>query len=535
MINAVAKYFKDEINALQRDKDVDVMSTHHYHTIFVYQDMVVKNLVNGYAKILAKQNAARGIPTSMTGTFIGNHIETIRNQAVIAYNAFYLVPSQLVTYYPKQGATYKHHSIGGMDFKLVIPPGAFRDRKDKSSPGTKGNVPYINQMFAGVYADAVVSMGAKISAKLGGPGLTVTNEEARSNNPRNITHSRVRRKGSPKKNLQTTATYGAARSFAGINEAGEFQEGEDIDTRIKADKNVTRHAKIVGDNTAVQVIDMFKNAINTEFKLTDIKHTELVELNRNIEIELEYADAAHNKMMEEDDKSGMIRFIKQYEKKLLKKRSLDNLARRFGVSAAEMQGSSSFVQKVDKVTPHMIIQNMFTHKSSPDMRLKVNKKLVIDAKSELGKETNVARNQKPSKTKKQGKKRLSKARVMASGLPRGKATSKVQATVGQNPMALRNLINAQLGQAVAKNMTAPALRFRTGRLANSVRVDNITQGPRGGNTMIETSYATDPYGTFAPGGKKYTFQRNPERLIKKSVREVATGLLGLKFGVQVSR
>jgi hypothetical protein len=178
---------------------------------------------------------------------------------------------------------------------------------------------------------------------------------------------------------------------------------------------------------------------------------------------------------------------------------------------------------------------MFTHKSSPDMRLKVNKKLVIDAKSELGKETNVARNQKPSKTKKQGKKRLSKARVMASGLPRGKATSQVQATVGQNPMALRNLINAQLGQAVAKNMTAPALRFRTGRLANSVRVDNITQGPRGGNTMIETSYATDPYGTFAPGGKKYTFQRDPERLIKKSVREVATGLLGLKFGVQVSR
>ena len=43
---------------------------------------------------------------------------------------------------------------------------------------------------------------------------------------------------------------------------------------------------------------------------------------------------------------------------------------------------------------------------------------------------------------------------------------------------------------VAQNMTSPALNYRTGRLANSVRVDNVTQGPRGGNTMIETSYMT---------------------------------------------
>ena len=43
------------------------------------------------------------------------------------------------------------------------------------------------------------------------------------------------------------------------------------------------------------------------------------------------------------------------------------------------------------------------------------------------------------------------------------------------------------------------------------------------------------YGTYAPGGKRYTTQRNPERLIKRSVREVASGLLGQRFGVQVDR
>ena len=44
---------------------------------------------------------------------------------------------------------------------------------------------------------------------------------------------------------------------------------------------------------------------------------------------------------------------------------------------------------------------------------------------------------------------------------------------------------------------------------------------------------TDPYSTFAPGGKKYTPQRNPEALIKKSVREIATGIVGARFGVTV--
>ena len=533
MINVVARYFKDEIKALQRDSDVDVMSTHHYHTIFVYQDKVVDNLVNGYAKILAQQNKTKGISTKATGQFIGKNMESIRNNATIAYNNFYALEHVLASYYPKQGAKYKRKDAGGMDFKLVIPPGAFRDRKDKSSPGTKGNVPYVNQMFAAVYADALVSMGKALSGKI--TGLSKVNtEEARKNNPRNITHSRVRG-GGPKKNLQTTATYGAARRFAGINEAGEFIEGEDIDTRIRKDKNVTRHAKIVGDSTAVQVIDMFKNAINTEFNLTDIKNTKLGELNRDIEIELEYADAAHNKMMEGDDKSGMIRFIKEYEKKLLSKRNLDKLAKRFGVSAAEMQGSSSFADKAAKVTPHMIIQKMFPHKTKADMRFKVNKKLASEGKKELGKSKKVKRNQKTNKTKKQGRKRLTQAKVMASGVPKGAATSQVAAVAGQNPMALRNLLNEMIGPAVAKNMTAPALRFRTGRLANSVRVDNITQGPRGGNTMIETSYATDPYGTYAPGGKKYTTQRDPERLIKRSVREAAQALIGPRFGVQVDR
>ena len=39
----------------------------------------------------------------------------------------------------------------------------------------------------------------------------------------------------------------------------------------------------------------------------------------------------------------------------------------------------------------------------------------------------------------------------------------------QNPMALRKLLNEALPQQVAQNMVAPALRYRTGRFANSVQ------------------------------------------------------------------
>ena len=51
--------------------------------------------------------------------------------------------------------------------------------------------------------------------------------------------------------------------------------------------------------------------------------------------------------------------------------------------------------------------------------------------------------------------------------------------------------------------------------------------------MIEASYMNDPYETFAPRGKKHTPQRDPEKLIRRTLREVATGIIGKRFGVKV--
>jgi len=195
----------------------------------------------------------------------------------------------------------------------------------------------------------------------------------------------------------------------------------------------------------------------------------------------------------------------------------------------DYQASKSPRKRLVEVGAKAIIDNMFPHKTNPDMRYKVNKRLVAQGKSENINEvvqsmvalTTAAYTRKATKPAK-GKRP-----------PRGQAQGRVAKAAGENPMALKSLLNEILPQAVAANMVAPALRYRTGRFANSVRVDNITQGPRGGNTMIEATYRTNPYETFAPGGKQYTPQRDPERLIKRTVRQVASGIIGARFGIDI--
>lgn len=206
---------------------------------------------------------------------------------------------------------------------------------------------------------------------------------------------------------------------------------------------------------------------------------------------------------------------------------LKNLGLQDAVDAATRSGSQSPAEKLTLLSKKALIQGLFPHKTNPDMRLSVNKALLND-KIEVGGKKHVK-----STIGGKRKARTTKGKVKKASASTGIAG--LRTNPQSNPMALRNLLNAALSKAVAKNMTAPALRFRTGRLANSVRIDNITTGPRGGNMLVEATYQTDPYGTYAPGGKRYTRQRDPERLIKGSIREIASGIIGQRFSIEVDR
>ena len=92
----------------------------------------------------------------------------------------------------------------------------------------------------------------------------------------------------------------------------------------------------------------------------------------------------------------------------------------------------------------------------------------------------------------------------------------------QQPLQLIGIINKELPATVRKNMQLPALQNRTGRFADSVRVTDVIQTPKG-HPSIGYTYQRNPYQVFenTSGGPWANGERDPRELIDKSIREIA--------------
>ena len=166
--------------------------------------------------------------------------------------------------------------------------------------------------------------------------------------------------------------------------------------------------------------------------------------------------------------------------------------------------------------------------NKPNMRLKVNKAL---AKSG-GKEKEMAQAIESAIIAGSGKIRgIKKPKGKGSKRTKVKNDSRITAASSkqrQSPTALKNLINSVLPQMIAMKMQPPALRYRTGRFANSARVTQVMQGPRGG-LSADYTYMRDPYETFEPGNKMGSVQRDPRRIIGQTIREIVAQAMQSKF------
>lgn len=94
-----------------------------------------------------------------------------------------------------------------------------------------------------------------------------------------------------------------------------------------------------------------------------------------------------------------------------------------------------------------------------------------------------------------------------------------------NLASLQILINNNLAAQIEKNMgtgdSRRLLNYRTGRLANSARVEKLAQSREGMITAFYT-YMKNPYATFSEGGRQSIPKtRDPKLLISKSIREIA--------------
>lgn len=90
---------------------------------------------------------------------------------------------------------------------------------------------------------------------------------------------------------------------------------------------------------------------------------------------------------------------------------------------------------------------------------------------------------------------------------------------------LQDLLDSLLVETVKRNMgdgsRRDILNLRTGRLAESVKVERLSQSRAGMITAFYT-YMKYPYATFSENGRQeYPRTRDPKLLISKSIREVA--------------
>lgn len=96
---------------------------------------------------------------------------------------------------------------------------------------------------------------------------------------------------------------------------------------------------------------------------------------------------------------------------------------------------------------------------------------------------------------------------------------------GFDLLSLQNLLNANLAERIKQNMGSGSskdiLNLRTGRLAESAKVERLSQS-RAGMITVFYSYMKNPYATFSEGGRQqYPKTRDPKLLISKSIREIA--------------
>ena len=110
---------------------------------------------------------------------------------------------------------------------------------------------------------------------------------------------------------------------------------------------------------------------------------------------------------------------------------------------------------------------------------------------------------------------------------RTKRKAPVRSKAGPSAIQLMNLINLSLTEQVKENMERPFLRNQTGRFAESVKIQNATQG-KAGLTTFYYDYAKAPYQTFE-NSSRWPSGYDPRPLISLSIRDVASQLMQTKF------
>ena len=299
--------------------------------------------------------------------------------------------------------------------------------------------------------------------------------------------------------------------------AKNFKNMKRVSVTGKYEKEILKQVSVVRS--------MITNNLDVKFDLKQYRNVSNTEFDEDLVVDLHATDSKGNSEFAKGkyDLSGIKKHIDSYVRNSVKPALMAGLTKK-SKEWVEMKGSTSKKDLIVRQQQKMLIEKLLKIKGTrPDFRLKVNKRLLKQAT-----DAKVRGKKSKEKSIRGASSKTSKAYIAASRGVRarpktGKSIEEAKTT--QSPIALRNLLNEMLPQMVASKMTSPALQFRTGRFANSARVENVDVGPRGG-IGIDYTYMRDPYETFEPGNKQGSVQRDPRKIIGASIRELAIGILG---------
>ena len=209
--------------------------------------------------------------------------------------------------------------------------------------------------------------------------------------------------------------------------------------------------------------------------------------------------------------------IRQKSKKLEAQiqSAINKLEGKYGPSLIDLKGSDTLRTKKRKESIDKVMEPLSKLKKPKAGSLKITKEDTARKPSSKGPK------KKTSSRQAQRGRRKSYGAVKA-GVTSKQGTTKTtnQPGIASKPLALVQEINRRLPAEIVKNMEAPGLINRTERFASSVKILDVIQTPKGYPSFGYT-YLKYPYQTFEPGQKQGSVDRDPRRLIDRTIREIA--------------
>lgn len=102
-------------------------------------------------------------------------------------------------------------------------------------------------------------------------------------------------------------------------------------------------------------------------------------------------------------------------------------------------------------------------------------------------------------------------------------------------LAIKGRLNYEINNAIKANMQLPALVYRTGRFARSVKIAGVLQNPDCSITAYYR-YMVAPYAVFDPSISNYrnlsSPTRNPQKIIGDSIRDIARTVMRDRYTIR---